>query len=936
MTTNKTHDEEASFPLSTNPLPPQRTNSLEGVPGLAKKDLPFPIYSLAMIIVACDLAVETQLHQPTPVSRKPASHSCVHLSAKPPTSRERRSNIRLAPKSTRQPAVGGKAAAPPTVHTCKPILAQLDFMPSWQPTRPMLYKGTIKTKRQILQTPPQKFCIRQAKRANPTGQQGPIIQLLDEEVDLPEAPHIEISINGRRVLILVDSATMGNFVRTPLALRAALRKGPWATQGIPGRQTSHDLQLETLSRCHQSANPQGRINQSSRRRHERRRRMGEDDAVPSPSTHLITLHQQQDTDLQRLLPEVTPAIRVAGRYCLVLKWPHRGKVENLGTHEPAGGHLQHTNVLQKLGQNEQRRLAVCAQLQNMLQGLGLPRTIAYHQATMKGNCYLLVVRDQFSRWVEVFSLPSQETHHIIRKFETKIFPCWGYLQAILTDNGTRNMDNTPIPPTSQPHRAENQELKKSLCLSVGDNHKHWDKHIPKILFTLRRCTNETINTSPSQLLLGQTLRRLGNILSIAGTSKRVKRVETVSKYPQEPSHIPNSLEHLGPQEQVQALRRLERPVSSANEPALITSTTRVYGTPQPSILGILEQTEQVTRIRTSSLEDPNLSANSSAIQFLRAPADQHSRFRGQTGYTLVQISATSTGHASPKHMARERAKLSKANEAMEFTYSKYWDMATAMGAFGSKAPCMLHASNVQKRLLADTPIPKAPVQPHHRAARMRWTTHPDQWKRTFQSGDDQVIDGTSFSSKSVISRKGGSVLWDHVWSTYAAHSYSGSHDWSSIPRQHPPTFKSGIFCPKTSSIVWCWVCLIICKHFSEPKVVIPQPSIDLPLTEWHVCVSNPPSQYCAYVEFRMLMIRGLHCDGLYPTRLRIEGTEFQCTMLDGYTGMFHHLLISKLASDITATKKLSYNHSPLPRTTSTNDRRVETRQSINSGPEFGL
>ncbi|KAJ8898329.1 hypothetical protein PR048_003689, partial [Dryococelus australis] len=57
----------------------------------------------------------------------------------------------------------------------------------------------------------------------------------------------------------------------------------------------------------------------------------------------------------------------------------------------------------------------------------------YTCSSTKGNCYLLVVTDQFSRWVEAFPLPSQETAPIMRKINGNICTM-GTPKAILTDD----------------------------------------------------------------------------------------------------------------------------------------------------------------------------------------------------------------------------------------------------------------------------------------------------------------------------------------------------------------------------------------------------------------------------------------------------------------------------------------------------------------------
>ncbi|KAJ8889599.1 hypothetical protein PR048_009099 [Dryococelus australis] len=122
----------------------------------------------------------------------------------------------------------------------------------------------------------------------------------------------------------------------------------------------------------------------------------------------------------------------------------------------------------------------------------------------KGNSYLLIVTDQFSRWVVALPLPSQETAPITRKIKTEIFARWGY------PKGVETWTTPPDHPQANPTERRNQEMKKCLCISVGNNHRYWDKHIPTILFALRHRTNEAVDTSPSVLLLGQTLRQPGD------------------------------------------------------------------------------------------------------------------------------------------------------------------------------------------------------------------------------------------------------------------------------------------------------------------------------------------------------------------------------------------------------------------------------------------
>lgn len=52
-----------------------------------------------------------------------------------------------------------------------------------------------------------------------------------------------------------------------------------------------------------------------------------------------------------------------------------------------------------------------------------------------GNQYLIVVTDMMSHWVEVKAIHRANTEMITWYLEEKIFPCWGYPEALLMDNG---------------------------------------------------------------------------------------------------------------------------------------------------------------------------------------------------------------------------------------------------------------------------------------------------------------------------------------------------------------------------------------------------------------------------------------------------------------------------------------------------------------------
>ena len=140
----------------------------------------------------------------------------------------------------------------------------------------------------------------------------------------------------------------------------------------------------------------------------------------------------------------------------------------------------------------------------------------------KGNRFILVVTDMFSRWVEAFPLRQSTATKLTQVLENEVFSRWGYPRRILSDNGTqftghvwteasRHWDSelwtTPAyHPQANPTERRNQEIKKGLRLRLQPgNQRTWDQYLPELLFGLRRRRNAATGSTPSDLLLGRTI-----------------------------------------------------------------------------------------------------------------------------------------------------------------------------------------------------------------------------------------------------------------------------------------------------------------------------------------------------------------------------------------------------------------------------------------------
>lgn len=146
--------------------------------------------------------------------------------------------------------------------------------------------------------------------------------------------------------------------------------------------------------------------------------------------------------------------------------------------------------------------------------------------TTKGNRFILVVTDLFTRWVEAFPIRNSHASTIIKILEEEVFSRYGYPRKILSDNGPQFRSNlwakageqwactlwtTPeYHPQGNPTERRNQEVKKGLRLRLHDgNQRIWDQKLPQLLFGLRRRRNAATGFTPAKLMFGRQIRRPG-------------------------------------------------------------------------------------------------------------------------------------------------------------------------------------------------------------------------------------------------------------------------------------------------------------------------------------------------------------------------------------------------------------------------------------------
>ena len=138
----------------------------------------------------------------------------------------------------------------------------------------------------------------------------------------------------------------------------------------------------------------------------------------------------------------------------------------------------------------------------------------------RANEHLLMIVDQFSKWVECIPLPSQTAEVTARAAVNDFFCRFGYPYEIFTDQG-RNFESllfqsvcellhihkartTPYRPSANGQVERfNRTLLASIRCFVGTNQKTWDLHIPQLAGAIRASVNRSTGFTPNRLMLGR-------------------------------------------------------------------------------------------------------------------------------------------------------------------------------------------------------------------------------------------------------------------------------------------------------------------------------------------------------------------------------------------------------------------------------------------------
>ena len=165
-----------------------------------------------------------------------------------------------------------------------------------------------------------------------------------------------------------------------------------------------------------------------------------------------------------------------------------------------------------------------------------------------GNEYILVIIDQFTKWVECIPLPNQEAETSARAAINDFFCRFGCPLILVTDQG-RNFESNlfkEVCKLLQIHKSRttayrpsangqvervNRTLMASIRCYINKNPDNWDEKLSLITSALRSSVNRNTGFTPNRLMLGREINIPADILlpqpdgQVMGTYEYVKKLQ---------------------------------------------------------------------------------------------------------------------------------------------------------------------------------------------------------------------------------------------------------------------------------------------------------------------------------------------------------------------------------------------------------------------------
>ncbi|XP_063868206.1 uncharacterized protein LOC135104608 [Scylla paramamosain] len=165
--------------------------------------------------------------------------------------------------------------------------------------------------------------------------------------------------------------------------------------------------------------------------------------------------------------------------------------------------------------------------------------------TPRGNWYICVVMDYFTKWPEAYALPNHEAETVAGVLVNEFFTRFGVPAELHSDQGrkfesqmfreccellgTRKIQTTPLHPQSDGMVERfNRTLAQQLAKYCEEDQGDWDVKLPAMLMAYRSAVHEVTGFTPAHLMFGPALqehlvevhRRARGKLKVAGLAMK--------------------------------------------------------------------------------------------------------------------------------------------------------------------------------------------------------------------------------------------------------------------------------------------------------------------------------------------------------------------------------------------------------------------------------
>ena len=145
--------------------------------------------------------------------------------------------------------------------------------------------------------------------------------------------------------------------------------------------------------------------------------------------------------------------------------------------------------------------------------------------TERGNKYVLVVSDYFTKWTECYPMPNMEAVTVAKLLVEQLFTRFGVPEQIHSDQGRQfesnlfaemckllQIDKTRTTPYHPQSDGMVERFNKNLCAMlrayIDENHENWDKLLPYVTMAYRATCHESTGTSPNMSMIPELLLTL--------------------------------------------------------------------------------------------------------------------------------------------------------------------------------------------------------------------------------------------------------------------------------------------------------------------------------------------------------------------------------------------------------------------------------------------